>query len=88
MAIRFGTVDSSISLFFAFFVNASILIVAAAAFHYGSQANMGVAYISDAYNLIAPAVRSGPGLGLRLGLGLGLGLGLYQPPLHRRYARV
>ena len=58
MAIRFGTWDSNISLFFAFFVNAAILIVAGAAFHYGPQANVGVAYISDAYHLIAPAVRS------------------------------
>ena len=57
MAIRFGTWDSNISLFFAFFVNAAILVVAGAAFHYGPNANVNVVYISDAYHLIAPAVR-------------------------------
>jgi hypothetical protein len=57
MAIRFGTWDSNISLFFAFFVNAAILIVAGAAFHYGPSGGVNVAYISEAYHLIAPAVR-------------------------------
>ena len=56
MAICYGTWDSNISLFFAFFVNAAILIVAGAAFHYGPGAKLEVVYISDAYNLIAPAV--------------------------------
>lgn len=56
MAIRYGIWDSNISLFFAFFVNAAILIVAGAAFHYGPLANVKVADLTDAYNLIAPAV--------------------------------
>jgi Mn2+/Fe2+ NRAMP family transporter len=57
-AIKFGTWDSNISLCFAFFVNAAILIVAGAAFFYGPSGGRNVAYISDAYRLIAPAVRS------------------------------
>eukprot|EP00897_Mesotaenium_endlicherianum_P001500 jgi/Mesen1/1378/ME000013S00872 len=58
MAVKYGTIDSSCSLAVAFFVNASILILAAAAFHYGPQAGQAVAYISDAYKLISPAVGS------------------------------
>ncbi len=57
-AIKFGTYDSNFSLCFAFFVNAAILIVAGAAFYYGPSGGKNVAYISDAYHLIAPAVRS------------------------------
>jgi hypothetical protein len=34
-AIRYGTLDSSLSLLFAFFINAAILILAGAAFYYG-----------------------------------------------------
>ena len=56
-AIKFGTYDSNFSLCFAFFVNAAILIVAGAAFFYGPSGGKNVAYISDAYHLIAPAVR-------------------------------
>jgi manganese transport protein len=37
-AIRYGTLDSSVSLLFAFVINASILILAGAAFHYGPSA--------------------------------------------------
>src|SRR6202008_1335990 len=33
MAIKFGTLDSTVSLAFAFFINAAILILSAAAFH-------------------------------------------------------
>lgn len=35
-AIRYGTMDSSLSLLFAFLINASILILSGAAFYYGS----------------------------------------------------
>ncbi|KAG0580379.1 hypothetical protein KC19_4G168800 [Ceratodon purpureus] len=56
MAVKYGTWDSCLSLMLAFFVNASILILAAAAFHYGPNANRGVANISDAYKLLAPAL--------------------------------
>ena len=33
MAIRFATIDSTVALLFAFFINAAILIVSAATFH-------------------------------------------------------
>jgi Mn2+/Fe2+ NRAMP family transporter len=35
-AIRYGTLDSSFSLLFAFLINASILILSGAAFYYGT----------------------------------------------------
>ena len=56
MAIKYGTLDSNLSLSLAFFVNASILIVAAAVFHYGPNADTTVADITTAYKLLAPAV--------------------------------
>ena len=52
MAIKFATIDSSISLFLAFFVNAAILIVAAATFHHTGYQD--VADIYDAHKLLAP----------------------------------
>jgi manganese transport protein len=56
MAVKYGSVDAGVSLMLAFFVNASILILAAAAFHYGPHANPEVANISDAYKLLSPAL--------------------------------
>lgn len=56
MAVKYGSWDSSLSLMLAFFVNAAILILAAAAFHYGPNANPSVANISEAYRLLAPAL--------------------------------
>lgn len=56
MAIRWGTVDSNVCLSLAFFVNAAILILAAAAFHYGSHSNTSVADITTAFSLLAGAV--------------------------------
>ena len=56
MAVKYGTWDSNISLSLAFFVNAAILIVAAAVFHFGPHANQSVADITTAYKLLAPAV--------------------------------
>lgn len=53
-AIKFATIDSTISLLFAFFINAAILVVAAAAFH-GTE-HQDVADISDAYKLLAPVL--------------------------------
>jgi manganese transport protein len=53
-AIKFATIDSTVSLFLAFFVNAAILIVAAATF-YGTQ-NSNVADIGDAYKLLSPVL--------------------------------
>jgi manganese transport protein len=51
-AIRFATLDSTIALLFAFFINASILILAAATFH--NSGNQEVADIGDAYRLLTP----------------------------------
>jgi len=53
-AIKFATIDSTISLLFAFFINASILIVSATAFH--GTPNEDVADISDAYSLLSPSL--------------------------------
>lgn len=51
-AIKFATIDSSLSLFVAFFINAAILIVAAATFH--TSGNKDVADIHDAYKMLTP----------------------------------
>jgi manganese transport protein len=51
-AIKFATIDSSVALMFALFINAAILIVAAATFH--TRGQHGVAEIQDAYKLLSP----------------------------------
>src|SRR6478752_600223 len=51
-AVRFATIDSTVALMFALFLNGAILVVAAATFH--SSGHEGVADISDAYLLLAP----------------------------------
>lgn len=51
-AIKFATIDSTMSLFLAFFINAAILIVAAATFH--TTGNHDIADIHDAYKMLAP----------------------------------
>ena len=51
-----GRWTPNISLAFAFFVNAAMLIVAAAVFHFGKSKNVNVADITTAYKLLAPAV--------------------------------
>ena len=51
-AVRFATIDSTVALMFALFLNGAILIVAAATFHPTGHEN--VADISDAYLLLAP----------------------------------
>jgi manganese transport protein len=56
-AIRFATLDSTLALFFAFFINAAILILAAATFH--PSGHQGVADIGDAYRLLSPLLGSG-----------------------------
>jgi manganese transport protein len=56
-AIRFATWDSSIALTFAFFINASILILAAAAFHFAGRTD--IAEIQDAYKLLSPMLGAG-----------------------------
>ena len=52
-----ATWDSSIALIFAFFINASILILAAAAFHFAGRTD--VAEIQDAYKLLSPMLGAG-----------------------------
>jgi manganese transport protein len=51
-AIRFATFDSTLALLFAFCINAAILILSAAAFHWSGH--QGVADIGDAHTLLAP----------------------------------
>ncbi len=51
-AITFATIDSTVALLFALFINASILIVAAGAFY--SHGNHEVAEIGEAYKLLSP----------------------------------
>ena len=56
-AVRFAFVDSTIALSFALFINAAILIVAAATFH--RSGNTQVAEIQDAYQLLTPLLGVG-----------------------------
>lgn len=53
-AIKFATIDSTVSLFLAFFINASILILASAAFYH--TGNQDVADINSAYKLLDPVL--------------------------------
>ncbi len=50
--IRFATIDSTVALFFAFLINAAILILSAATFHGTGYEH--VADIHDAHRLLAP----------------------------------
>ncbi len=56
-AIKFATIDSTLALMFALFINAGILILAAAAFHRTGQRD--VAEIQDAYRLLSPTLGVG-----------------------------
>lgn len=51
-AIKFGTIDSTVALSLALFINSAILIVSAATFHLSGYQN--VAEIQDAYKLLSP----------------------------------
>lgn len=51
-ALKFASLDSSLSLMLAFFINAAILIISAATFH--TSGNKDVADITDAYKLLSP----------------------------------
>src|SRR6266403_2954811 len=51
-AVKYAFIDSTVALSFALFINAAILIVAAATFHRTGQT--GVAEIGDAYRLLTP----------------------------------
>ena len=52
-AIKFATIDSTVALMFALFINAAILIVSAATFH-GTEHK--VAEIQDAHQLLSPVL--------------------------------
>jgi len=56
-AVKFATIDSTLALMFALFINASILIVSAATFH--KAGNHDVAEIQDAYQLLSPMLGVG-----------------------------
>ena len=51
-AIKFATIDSTVALMFALFINGAILVVSAATFHTRGQHD--VAEIQDAYKLLSP----------------------------------
>jgi manganese transport protein len=56
-AVKFAFIDSTVALSLALFINAAILIVAAATFH--KSGNEGVAEIQDAYKLLTPLLGGG-----------------------------
>jgi len=56
-AIKFASIDSSVALMFALFINAAILILSAAVFHWSGHQN--VAEIRDAYKLLSPLLGIG-----------------------------
>jgi manganese transport protein len=56
-AIRYATADSTIALMLALFINAAILIVAAAVFHAGGKTD--VTEIEQAYALLSPLLGAG-----------------------------
>jgi manganese transport protein len=53
-AVRFATIDSTVALMLALFINAAILILAASAFHVSGRTD--VAEIQQAHELLAPAL--------------------------------
>jgi manganese transport protein len=57
MAVKYAFIDSTIALSFALFINAAILIVAAATFHTRGQTQ--IAEIQDAYRLLTPLLGVG-----------------------------
>jgi manganese transport protein len=56
-AVKFAFIDSTLALSFALFINAAILIVAAATFH--TSGHHEVAEIQDAYKLLTPLLGAG-----------------------------
>ncbi len=56
-AVKYAFIDSTVALSFALFINAAILIVAAASFH--RSGHTGVAEIQDAYQLLTPLLGVG-----------------------------
>ncbi len=56
-AITFGTIDSTVALSIALFINSTILILSAATFHFSGYQE--VAEIQDAYKLLSPVLGVG-----------------------------
>src|SRR5207237_738388 len=56
-AIKFATIDSTVALMFALFINGAILVLAASAFHWSGHQD--VAEIQDAYKLLSPLLGVG-----------------------------
>jgi manganese transport protein len=56
-AIKFGTIDSTVALSIALFINSAILILSAATFHFSGYQE--VAEIQDAYKLLSPMLGVG-----------------------------
>jgi manganese transport protein len=56
-AIKFATIDSTLALMFALFINAAILVLAAAVFHWSGHHD--VAEIQEAYKLLSPLLGVG-----------------------------
>ncbi len=56
-AVKFAFIDSTIALSFALFINAAILIIAAATFHTSGHGEVGE--IQDAYKLLTPLLGAG-----------------------------
>ncbi|MEG4507754.1 Nramp family divalent metal transporter [Microcoleus sp. F6_B4] len=56
-AIKFGTIDSTVALSIALFINSAILILSAASFHFSGYQE--VAEIQDAYKLLSPVLGVG-----------------------------
>src|SRR5437879_2878659 len=56
-AIKFATIDSTLALMFALFINAAILIVSAAVFHWSGHQD--VAESQEAYQLLSPLLGVG-----------------------------
>jgi manganese transport protein len=54
MAVRYATIDSTLALLCAFFINGAILVLSAAAFH--GTIHEDVADIGDAYTLLTPVL--------------------------------
>jgi manganese transport protein len=65
-AVRFAFIDSTIALTFALFINAAILIIAAATFH--TTGHTEVAEIQDAFKLLTPLLGAGASVGFALAL--------------------
>jgi manganese transport protein len=65
-AVRFAFIDSTIALTFALFINAAILVIAAATFH--TRGHTEVAEIQDAFRLLTPLLGGGASVVFALAL--------------------